>query len=738
MTRSGWLLAASAAMAGTLVTSNALAALTVEVVSSRPDLVTGGDALLKVSGATAAPTVTVEGKDAAVAFKADAKGAFIGLVAGLKDGDNAVVVKAGPDTANLKLVNHGINATLFAGPQQVPFYCELDDAAIALKPAPGAKLDPRKDPDCAAVTTVTYFYRDKMGNWHAFDNAKRPTDIATTTTSEGKMVPLIVRQEKGVINRSAYVISILHDPAAGAAPTPTDRGGSAWNGKLMYSFGGGVQANFHMGRKYGDLDPRYQLLEERNVGFIDLFITQGYAIAGGTLNVMATNNDDVKSAETAYKVKERFIEEYGAPIYTIATGVSGGSIQQHMIANAYPGILDGILPGRSYADTMTFLRPLYDCELLLNLFRKGGTWSRAQMDAISGKYWGYCVSNGTRYPNARPDFCDLLVAFSEPDPKLAPRCTYQDNLVNVFCVDPKTGFARNPFDNTGVQYGLVALNKGIITMDQFIDINTRIGGLDVNGKIVAQRQVGDPDAIKAAYETGRMVEMTGGMKEVPSISIRSYNDQDPLGRGDPNVDVHDGYHSDVVIARLDKYNGTHGNYVQFMTTTMGFPQLDAQTGPGNLLLPQGSPMYLASVEAVKQLDKWILAIQADTSSKAKAQKVIDNKPKDLVDTCWPTKQGPILGQTERITDWKKCQEMFPVFGDARLAAGEPLTDDFLKCQLKPIDAKDYKVAPTAAQMMAIQAAFPQGVCDYTKPGINQTQKIVTWANFTGKGTYIGL
>jgi hypothetical protein len=413
-------------------------------------------------------------------------------------------------------------------------------------------------------------------------------------------------------------------------------------------------------------------------------------------------------------------------------------MQQHLIANAYPGILDGILPGRSYADTITFLRPIYDCELLMNLFRRGGTWTREQMNEVSGKYWGYCVSNGTRYPNARPDFCHLLVAFSEPDPKLAPRCTYQDNLVNIFGVDPKTGFARNPFDNVGVQYGLVALNKGVITMDQFIDINTRIGGLDVNGKIVPQRQVGDPDAIKAAYETGRLVEFTGGMRETPAISIRSYNDQDPLRRGDPNVDVHDGYHTDVVLARMQKYTGTTGNYVQFMTTTMGFPQLDAQTGPGNLLLPQGSPMYQASMEAITQLDKWILAIQADTSNKSKAQKVIDNKPKDLVDTCWPTKESAFLGQTERVTDWNRCRELFPLFGDARLAAGEPLTDDILKCQLKPIDAKDYKAAPSADQLAKLQAVFPQGVCDYTKPGVNQTQKIVTWAKFTGKGTWLGL
>jgi hypothetical protein len=716
--------------AASLAASTAFAAVGVDVVSSRPDLVTGGDALVKVTGTTAAPTVTVEGKDVSSVFKADPKGGFVGLVTGLKDGDNALVAKAGADQATVKLVNHPINGTLFAGPQQTPFYCELDDDAIKLKPAPGAKLDPHANPDCAAVTTVNYFYRDKMGAWKPFDAANRPADIGMTTTSDGKTVPLIARQEKGVINRSAYVINILHDPAAGPAPTPTDRGGSAWNGKLMYSFGGGVQANYHMGRKYGDLDPRFDLMEERNVGFLDAFITKGYAIAGGTLNVGATNNDDVKSAETAYKVKERFIEEFGAPIYTVGTGVSDGSIQQHMIANDYPGIMDGILPGRSFPDTMSFLRPLYDCELLSSVFKKGGTWNRDQMNAVSGKFWGYCVSNGTRYPNARPDFCDLLVAFSEPDPKTSPRCTFQDNLVNVFGVDPKTGYARNPFDNTGVQYGLVALNKGIITMDQFIDINTRVGGLDVDGKIVAQRQVGDDQAIKAAYETGRMVEMTGGMKNVPGISIRSYNDQDPLNRGDANTDVHDGYHTNVVLARLLKYNGTRGNYVQFMTTTLGFPQLDAQTA--------GSPLYQASVEALTQLDKWILAIQADKSNKPQAQKVIDNKPKDLVDTCWPTKESPFLYETERITDWTKCEQLFPLFGDARLAAGEPLTDDILKCQLKPVDAKDYKTAPTADQLAQLQKVFAGGVCDYTKQGVQQTQKIVTWANFTGKGTYAGL
>ena len=55
------------------------------------------------------------------------------------------------------------------------------------------------------------------------------------------------------------------------------------------------------------------------------------------------------------------------------------------------------------------------------------------------------------------------------------RCTFQDNLVNIYGRDPKTGFARNPFDNVGVQYGLNALNEGKISFDQFLDLVDDVG-----------------------------------------------------------------------------------------------------------------------------------------------------------------------------------------------------------------------------------------------------------------------
>ena len=176
-------------------------------------------------------------------------------------------------------------------------------------------------------------------------------------------------------------------------------------------------------------------------------------------------------------------------------------MQQHLIANAYPGLFDGIMPARSYPDVMTFLQPLYDCEMIRNVVDKStNNWTYEQKGAVAGKYWGYCVSNGTRYPNARLDWCDAAVKdYVSNDPVLKQkgiRCTFQDNLVNIFGADPATGFARQPFDNVGVQYGLNALNEGKISFAQFIELNSKIGGFDMSGKIVADRMKADPVALR--------------------------------------------------------------------------------------------------------------------------------------------------------------------------------------------------------------------------------------------------
>ena len=109
MSRKTWKIAAScAAICMAFVATQAAAAINVQVLSSMPQLVTGGDALVKISGATTAPTVTVGGTDVTAMFKGDATKGWEGYVTGLKDGDNALVVKSGSDSATLNLVTGSI------------------------------------------------------------------------------------------------------------------------------------------------------------------------------------------------------------------------------------------------------------------------------------------------------------------------------------------------------------------------------------------------------------------------------------------------------------------------------------------------------------------------------------------------------------------------------------------------------------------------------------------------------
>jgi Tannase-like family of unknown function (DUF6351) len=59
----------------------------------------------------------------------------------------------------------------------------------------------------------------------------------------------------------------------------------------------------------------------------------------------------------------------------------------------------------------------------------------------------------------------------------------------------------------------------------------------------------------------------------------------------------------------------------------------------------------------------------------------------------------------------------------------PAADDVFKCALKPLDPADYKTAPTPEQMAQLRQVFPDGVCDYNKPGVEQAPLAGTWVSF---------
>jgi hypothetical protein len=53
-------------------------------------------------------------------------------------------------------------------------------------------------------------------------------------------------------------------------------------------------------------------------------------------------------------------------------------------------------------------------------------------------------------------------------------------------------------------------------------------------------------------------------------------------------------------------------------------------------------------------------------------------------------------------------------------AGGSLEENILKCQLKSINTADYlPVTFTAEQLNRLYATFPDGVCDWSRPGVGQ-------------------
>src|SRR5262249_31997481 len=66
----------------------------------------------------------------------------------------------------------------------------------------------------------------------------------------------------------------------------------------------------------------------------------------------------------------------------------------------------------------------------------------------------------------------------------------------------------------------------------------------------------------------------------------------------------------------------------------------------------------------------------------------------------------------------QCNTLWPSYAFPRYVAGGPLSGDVLKCQLKPIDRADYAVTFTESEMAQLRAVFPDGGCDWSKPGVN--------------------
>lgn len=693
------------------------AGLQIQVLSNRADLLSGGTALVALNlpeGADLSKIkLDVNGNDVTANFALRANGRFAGLLQGLPEGRSQLTARLAEGSgARIALTNHPLHGPVFAGPQVMPWFCDTEAAG----------LGPSESPYCEVAAPVyTYFYVPQnclplvfpsidTGGINSnclmpeYDPENPPTDVSTTTTDQGKTVPFVIRVETGVIDRGIYKIAALWDPANPVIEPWTPRDG--YNGKVLMTFG-------------GDCTPRHsqgQPIEVRDARAL----SHGFAVMTSNLNILGHNCNDVVSAESLMMLKEYFIETYGEIRYTMSNGASGGSIQQHWIVSNYPGLLDGIQPAASFPDIWQVIVAAQDCHLLERVFNE-----------LSPTQWLVVPQRSLVHGYASPVSCLLFntppLNFSyaqistDPDhPQncqggpiasltvsgpaaetgyvynaqtnpTGERCTLQDYQVALWGRRPEDGFANRPYDNTGVQYGLQPLESGLISAEQFVDLNEKVGGIDIDWNFQPQRSVADAQAVEFAYRGGRITQPREAAK-VPIMDLRGYS---PL-------EIHTDVHSYSMRARFDAANGHHDNQIIWNGVIPLFPDPASFSG------------------SFEVLDRWLSAIEADTSNDSKEVKVLRNKPGEAVDACW------IAGQ--KITDMAVCRAAFPYFGTPRIAAGGPLADDIFKCQLKPLRRDDYRTVFTDAQWTRLQAVFTEGVCDYGKLAAGQ-QPTVPWLSY---------
>ena len=655
----------------------------IRVLSNRADLVSGGDALVEVA-ASGAVKVAVGGRDVSSAFTRGADGRYIGVLTDLQNGDNSVTARvAGAPAARLTITNHPIGGPVLAGPQIQPWSC----------------FSGALDAQCNRPVEYSWYYRSTSGgSLRSYDPQNPPADVATTTTDQGRTVPFIVRQETGTIDRDQYRIAVLYDPNKPFTATAPQAG---YNHKLVVFHG-------------ASCDTAYEQADAPDV-LNETALGRGFATMSHALDNAGHNCNIATQAESLIMTKEHLIDTYGTVRYTIGSGCSGGSLVQQQVANAYPGFYQGITPACSFTDAWSSAMQYVDYQLLRRYFENPATWG-------PGVAWGptnISAVEGHPDPANAVTFTSVIPSSGDPsrscpgvpadkvyDASTNPhgvRCSFQDYMVNVFGRRPQDGFAGRPADNVGVEYGRKALISGAISPAQFADLNAKLGGWDIDYNPTTERVAADRPALERVYRSGA-VDQADNLDRVAIIDLRG---------PDPGA-FHDVYRTYVMRARLDREHGTHANQILWR-------------GQVPLL---GDAHY--TDQAIVAMDGWLAAIEKDTRDVPLARKVLDDKPASVHDRC--------TDGNGHEAPASACDASVQAYSDPRLESGMPKADDTIKCELKPLRRADYApVTFTDDQWATLQRAHPEGVCDYSKPGVDRvpTQEWQTYQDRAGNVIYGG-
>ena len=717
-------------------------------VSNRPDLVSGGDvriAVGKVKGLKRKQVrIRLNGKDVTNQFAVRPGGRYEAVLTGLDIGRNTVKAvgrrkNAGKKNAHadsrirfagrLVVTNHPNGGPIFSGPQHGPYRCQ--ETAV--------------DAQCNEPASYSFLYKSSnplQPGFQSYDPDNPPSDVATTTTDNGETVPFIVRREDGFQARDRYSILTLWQPGMDWDAFVQQ---PQFNHKVQILHGGSAGGPYAPGSPplegYAGTIPEFPGIEQSYITALGL----GFAVVSTALNNTGHNCSIATEAESLLMAKEYFVEQYGTIRYTIGTGCSGGSIAQNTIANSYPGIYQGLLTTCTYPDVITAGAQFADYHLMRRYFEDpslwapGVVWLPTQIASVEGhaSMVNSIAADELLFKSALNPENDCSGSVdtvpgdtstrydSETNPG-GVRCSVLDIMKNMIGVRPKSawgeqekeigeGFAGMPFANTGIQYGLEPLRRGEISTQQFVDLNVKLGGLDVDLENIAERTTGDIDSINRAYRTGLINEG----QHMDSVAIINF------GGPDPGI-AHDYAHAFWVEDRMRRsQGGTTPNRVMWFGAT---PLI-------------GDPRW--ANESLTAMDRWLTAVESDRSSKPLAEKVAANRPADVTDRC--SNVPGVLEIPGADGDEREC--VLPDSLQLRLStpreqAGDDVLNDRVACRLRAIKRADYDfllVPLSDAQWATLQQVFPSGVCDYTKPGrgFTDNETWLTYADRTGKVVYGG-
>ena len=316
----------------------------IQVLSSDPSRVSGESTLVQVDvpAGAAAPTLMVNGTAASASLVQISATSYQGVVTNLNVGPNTLAATTGNSAAaTLAVTDYPIAGPIFSGPHLQPWACTTAAAGL------GAATDV----NCSAPTQYFYFYMSTdptKTSLQPYDPTAPASDVAMTTTDAGATVPFIVRNERGVINRGVYDIALLFDPTKPWTATSPQSG---WSHKLFFRFGAGCGASYaSVANSAQATDNAFNALG------------RGFAVATSGLFVLGNQCNTIVGAETVSMVKEQLIKSYGTVRYTMVDGQSGASIMMHLIANSYPGLLDGLMPGpTAFPEIWSEINEAADC-----------------------------------------------------------------------------------------------------------------------------------------------------------------------------------------------------------------------------------------------------------------------------------------------------------------------------------------------------------------------------------------